>query len=256
MNILLVNDDGIDAQGLSVLFAAVQDLGTITIVAPDGERSAVSHSITLDKPMPLRRFVKDGLFEGYALRGTPADCVKLALTEIMSSPPDLVISGINLGSNTGLNVIYSGTVGGAAEAVFNGIPGIAISLTTYEDPNWEPAAHFIRYLVQTMKNDLPRDVMLNVNVPNVRSASDIAGVRICEQGMAQWKEKFDKRTDPKGRTYYWMSGIKKELDEAETIDETAVKNNYISLTPIRFNLTAHDKMNGLKKLESDYQKNR
>jgi len=256
VNILLVNDDGIDAPGLSVLYSAVRDLGTITVVAPDGERSAVSHSITLDKPMPLRKFVKDGLFEGYALRGTPADCVKLALAEIMPSPPDLVISGINLGSNTGLNVIYSGTVGGAAEAVFNGIPGIAVSLTTYDHPNWEPAASFIRFLVKRMKNDLPHDVMLNVNVPNVKNNSDIAGLRVCEQGMAQWKEKFEKRTDPKGRTYYWMSGIKKELNEAETIDETAVKNNYISLTPIRFDLTAHDKLNGLTILESDYQKNR
>jgi 5'-nucleotidase len=256
VNILLVNDDGIDAPGLSVLYDAIKDLGEITVVAPDGERSALSHSITLDKPMPAKLYRKEGKFEGISLCGTPADCVKLALAEIMPVPPDLVISGINLGSNTGLNVIYSGTVGGAAEAVFSGIAGIAISLTTYEDPNWEPAAHFIRYLVQTLKDDLPRDVMLNINVPNVKNMDDIAGVRITEQGMSQWKEKFEKRTDPKGRTYYWMSGIKKELPEGETIDESVIKNNYISLTPICFDLTARDRINGLKPLELDYQKNR
>ncbi|MDZ7820438.1 MAG: 5'/3'-nucleotidase SurE [Candidatus Marinimicrobia bacterium] len=130
MNILLVNDDGISAPGLQALYDAVKDLGKIFVVAPDGERSAISHGITLDKPIPVRKY-RNGTYEGVAVKGTPADCVKLALSELLGAKPDLVISGINLGCNTGLNVIYSGTVGAAAEAVFHGIPGIAVSLTTY-----------------------------------------------------------------------------------------------------------------------------
>jgi len=136
VKILLVNDDGILAPGIKKLYEAIKGLGDITVVAPDGERSAVSHALTLDKPMPVRN-VDTGIFQGTAVMGTPADCVKLALSEVMSEMPDLVLSGINLGCNTGLNVIYSGTVGGAAEAVFNGIPAIALSLDTYTDPNLE-----------------------------------------------------------------------------------------------------------------------
>ncbi|MCK4813566.1 MAG: 5'/3'-nucleotidase SurE [Candidatus Marinimicrobia bacterium] len=253
MNILLVNDDGINAPGLSILYDAVCDLGNITVVAPDGERSAISHSITLDKPMPVKSY-KNGKFEGMAVCGTPADCVKLALTEIMDERPDLVISGINLGCNTGLNVIYSGTVGGAAEAVFNGIPGIAVSLATYKNPNWGPVARFIHDMVKTIQEKgMPEGILLNVNVPNVINPNDIAGVKISEQGMAHWQETFDKRVDPKGRTYYWMSGMKKERVESETIDDTVIKSNYISVTPIQFNLTAYNKIKSIKALGLNYQ---
>ncbi len=253
MNILLVNDDGIDAPGIAKLYEAVRGFGSVTVVAPDGEQSAVGHGITLDKPMPVRTVVRDGLFTGTAVCGTPADCVKLALTEIMDHRPDLVISGINLGCNTGLNVIYSGTVGGAAEAAFNRIPAIAVSLTTYKDPLWETAVRFTRDLVRTViEQGMPDGIVLNVNIPNVPSAA-IAGVMITEQGMAQWKESFSKRVDPKGRTYYWMGGIKKELREKETIDDTAIKNNYISVTPIQFNLTAYDKLEHLKTWDLHYR---
>lgn len=253
MNILLVNDDGITAPGITALYEAVRDLGNINVVAPDGERSAVSHSITLDKPIPVRKYRRDGLFEGIAVGGSPADCVKLALNELLDRRPDLVLSGINLGCNSGLNVIYSGTVGAAAEAVFNGIPGVAVSLTTYQDPNWEPAKIFIRKLVQRIaERGIPEGVLLNVNVPNVRDGAGIAGVRITEQGMAQWQEAFHKRSDPKGRTYYWMSGSKKEMPGNETNDDTAIKNNYISVTPVQFNLTAYAKMKKIHAMELEY----
>jgi len=254
VKILLVNDDGIFAPGIQKLYEAIQGLGEITVVAPDGERSAVSHALTLDKPLPARE-VDTGTFEGTALNGTPADCVKLALNEVMSEAPDLVLSGINLGCNTGLNVIYSGTVGGAAEAVFNDIPAVAFSLDTYTNPNWEPVLPFVRDLVKTViEKGLPKGVLLNVNIPNVEAAEDIKGVMITEQGMAHWQEYFDKRIDPKGRTYYWMTGKKHEKKEAETIDDTAIKNNYISVTPVQFNLTAYDKLEYIKKLGLNYKK--
>ncbi|MCD6337378.1 MAG: 5'/3'-nucleotidase SurE [Candidatus Marinimicrobia bacterium] len=254
MKILLVNDDGILAPGIQKLYETIKGLGDITVVAPDGERSAVSHALTLDKPMPIRQ-VDTGVFQGTAVMGTPADCVKLALAEIMSGTPDLVLSGINLGCNTGLNVVYSGTVGGAAEAVFNDIPAVALSLDTYTDPNWEPVLPFVYDLVKTViEKGLPQGVLLNVNIPNVKNAEEIKDVLITEQGMAHWQEKFDKRIDPKGRTYYWMTGKKRERKEAETIDDTAIKNNYISVTPVQFNLTAHDKLEQIKELGLNYKK--
>ena len=254
MKILLVNDDGILAPGIQKLYETIKGLGNITVVAPDGERSAVSHALTLDKPMPIRQ-VDTGIFQGTAVMGTPADCVKLALAEIMSGTPDLVLSGINLGCNTGLNVVYSGTVGGAAEAVFNDIPAVALSLDTYTDPNWEPVLPFVYDLVKTViEKGLPQGVLLNVNIPNVKNAEEIKDVLITEQGMAHWQEKFDKRIDPKGRTYYWMTGKKRERKEAETIDDTAIKNNYISVTPVQFNLTAHDKLEQIKELGLNYKK--
>jgi len=253
MNILLVNDDGIAAPGLRALYEAVRDLGNVSVVAPDRERSAVSHAITLDRPISVRPY-RDGDFRGTAVSGTPADCVKLAVSELLQRRPDLIISGINLGENTGLNVIYSGTVGGAAEAVFHGIPGIAVSLTTYRNPNWEPAKVFIRSIVKDAgKKGFPKDLLLNVNVPNVPSAEDIAGVRVTEQGMAHWRESFDKRTDPKGRTYYWMSGIKKFTESSQTVDDTVLENNYISVTPVQFNLTAYDRLKEIHDLELNYR---
>jgi len=247
LNILLVNDDGIQAPGIRELYLAVKDLGDITIVAPDGERSAIGHGITLDKPMPVRTVTVSEHKTGLAVDGTPADCVKLALSEICPVKPDLVISGINLGSNTGLNVIYSGTVSGAAEAAFNHIPSFAVSLTTYNAPNWSPARRITRTLVEKfIKHPLSGRQVLNVNVPNVKEDSLIRGVLATEQGMAQWKENFDKRIDPKGRTYYWMDGRKLEMEEPETKDDTAVKNNYISITPLQFDLTAYNRLDEIK----------
>jgi len=252
VKILLVNDDGIHAPGISKLYEAVEGLGEITVVAPDGERSAVSHALTLDKSIQVRT-VKTDLFEGTAVDGTPADCVKLALTELLSEKPDLVLSGINLGCNSGLNVIYSGTVGAAAEATFNGINAIALSIDTYHNPSWKPVLPFIRNLVKTvLEKGLPKGVLLNVNIPNVEKASMIKEVMVTQQGMAHWQEAFDKRTDPKGRTYYWMTGVKREKKEDERIDDTALKNNYISITPVQFDLTAYDKFEEIKNMGLSY----
>lgn len=253
MKILLVNDDGIAAPGLAALYTTLADMSEITVVAPDGERSAIGHGITLDRPIPVREYGNAGLFTGTAVNGTPADCVKLALSELMAERPDFVVSGINLGCNSGLNVIYSGTVAAAAEAVFNGIPGIAISLSTYSNPNWRPAQRFIRKLLQRLeKNSLPPGVLLNVNVPNVQDETQIAGVRVTEQSMARWLEDFSRRSDPKGRTYYWMSGAKENKEMHETIDDTAINNNYISVTPVQFNLTAYREMPLIEALKIDY----
>ncbi len=252
MKILLVNDDGIFAPGINKLYETIQDIAEIDVVAPDGERSAVSHALTLDRSIQVRN-VKTDLFEGVAVNGTPADCVKLALTEILSEKPDLVISGINLGSNSGLNVIYSGTVGAAAEATFNGIPAIALSLDTFHNPSWEPVLPFVRHLVKTiLEKGSPKGVLLNVNMPNVKDASQIKGVKITEQGMAHWQEAFEKRKDPKDRIYYWMTGVKRQGKEDERIDDTVLKNNYISVTPVQFNLTAYDRFEDIKNMGLDY----
>lgn len=248
MKILLVNDDGIMAPGLAKLYEAVEGLGDISVIAPDGERSAVSHALTLDRSIQVRT-IETKLFKGIAVNGTPADCVKLALSELLPDKPDLVLSGINLGSNAGLNVIYSGTVGGAAEATFHGINAIALSLDTYHNPNWEPILPFIRDLVKKiLEKGMPAGVLLNVNIPNVEDISMIKDVMITHQGMARWEEAFEKRIDPKSRTYYWMSGVKKEEKEDERIDDTALKNNYISVTPVQFDLTAYDKFKVIEKM--------
>lgn len=251
---MLVNDDGIMAPGIAKLYEAVKGLGEITVIAPDGERSAVSHALTLDRSIQVRK-VKTEQFEGTAVSGTPADCVKLALSELMPNKPDLVLSGINLGSNAGLNVVYSGTIGGAAEATFNGINAIALSLDTYHNPNWEPVLPFIRDLVKkVLQKGLPEGVLLNVNIPNVEDASMIKDVMITHQGMAHWKEAFDKRFDPKKRTYYWMTGVKREKKEDERIDDTALKNNYISVTPVQFDLTAYSRLEDIKSMGLCYNK--
>ncbi len=253
MNILLVNDDGIAAPGLVALYEAVKDLGNVRVVAPDRERSAISHAITLRKAIYYKRYRHKNLFEGIAVSGSPADCVKLALNELLDKRPDLVLSGINLGSNSGLNVIYSGTVGGAAEAVFNGIPAIALSLTSPRDPNWEPAKIFARTLVKRVgERKIPEGVLLNVNIPNVSNNNEIAGVRVTEQGMAQWQEAFEKRKNVLGRVSYYLSGSRKETPGSERIDDTAIKNNYISITPLQFNLTAYAEMEKIQRLELEY----
>ena len=241
------------APGISVLYEAVRDFGDVTVVAPDGERSAVSHALTLDRSIQVRK-VNTGTFEGIAVSGTPADCVKIALNEFLEDKPDLILSGINLGSNAGLNVVYSGTVGAAAEGTFNGIPAIALSINTYHDPYWEPVIPFIKDLVRNViENGIPKGILLNINIPNVAHKSQIKGVKITEQGMAHWKEEFDKRVDPKGRIYYWMTGVKREEKEDERIDDTALKNNYISVTPVQYNMTAFDRLEEIKNMGLSYQ---
>jgi 5'-nucleotidase len=252
-HILLVNDDGIFAPGLAALYEALQGLGKISVVAPATEKSAVGHAITLSDPLRIYDFHKNGAFFGIAVHGTPADCVKLAVSTLLDEAVDLVVSGINLGSNTGINVIYSGTVSAATEGTLQGIPAFAVSLATYKNPNFVPAMRFARKTAEKLlQSGLPAGTLLNINVPNVADENDIAGVMVTEQSKARWQETFDRRVDPKERVYYWMGGYKVEVDEAPVKDDTAVRNGYISVTPVQFDLTDYQRIAEIEKLNLIY----
>ncbi len=235
--ILISNDDGIYAPGIQAMYEAVKDLGEVTVVAPAGEQSAVGHAITLSDPIKAKPISRPDGFRGYAVGGTPADCVKLAVCALLPKPPDLVLSGINLGPNTGISVIYSGTVSAATEGVILGIPSVAISLGSYQKPRWDVAARVARQIAQhVLRVGLPPDTLLNVNVPNL-PAKQIRGYRTTLMGRSRFVEKFDRRTDPQGNVYYWMDGELELLgDEGET-DIIAVREGFVSLTPIWFDLT-------------------
>lgn len=244
--ILLTNDDGINAPGLYTLYESIRTIGDVTVVAPDTEMSAVGHAITLTDPLRVEKINKRGEFFGYAVSGTPADCVKIAAWALLDEMPDLIISGINLGNNTGISIIYSGTVSAATEGTILEIPSFAISLVAFKNPDFTYAAKFAKKMATIiLEKGLPVGTLLNVNVPNVKE-EEIKGVLITRQGKAVYREHFDKRTDPWGRSYYWMAGEKVELEEDESVDDTALKNNQVSITPIQFDLTDYANLDLLK----------
>lgn len=246
MKILITNDDGINAPGLYALHKEMKKHGEVHVVAPDSEKSAVGHAITLSDPLRVVDFRKNEQFFGYAVNGTPADCVKIAYWAL-DIKPDILISGINLGSNTGINIIYSGTVSAATEGMFLNIPSFAISLTTFVKPNFDIAAKFAGKLSKIiMKNRLPKGTLLNVNVPAVSNEDEIQGVEITRQGNAMYHEEFDKRIDPHKRVYYWLTGQKVQLENESDVDDRAILNNKISITPVHFDLTNY---NFLEELE-------
>lgn len=252
IKILLTNDDGINAPGLNALYKEMKKMGEVFVVAPDSEKSAVGHAITLSDPLRVTDFYKNDSFFGYAVNGTPADCVKLAYWALKIKP-DILISGINLGSNTGINIIYSGTVSAATEGMFLNIPSFAISLTTFLNPNFEIAAKFARKLSQIIiKRGLPEGTLLNVNVPAVENENDIAGVEITRQGNAMYHEEFDKRSDPHNRVYYWLTGQKVKLEKEPDVDDRAILNNKISITPLHFDLTRYEFLDELKQWKIDF----
>lgn len=249
MRILISNDDGIYASGIMALYQAVRDLGEVHVVAPVAEQSAVGHAITLSDPIKIKKIQRDGNFEGYAVSGTPADCVKLAVSVLMEQPPDLIISGINLGPNAGISVIYSGTVSAATEGTLLGIPSMAVSLAAFTDPLWETAGHVARRLaMEIIRRGLPPDTLLNVNVPN-RPVHQLKGFALTRMGRSRFAEVFHHRVTPRGDTYYWMDGEFKRLGDVTGTDFQALEDGYISLTPIGFDLTRHAILPDLKKWE-------
>ncbi len=245
-HILICNDDGINAPGIDALVQEVSKIARVSVVAPSIERSAVGHAITLSDPLRVSEFQKEDRWSGYSVSGTPADCIKIAVNELLNERPDIVLSGINLGSNTGINVIYSGTVSAATEGTILGIPSFAISLTTYTNPNFKPAAQFAVKMVKALPDlKLPESTLLNINVPNVADYEDIRGLIITRQGMSPFAEKFEKRIDLKNRAYYWLGGSKAPIKKDNKIDDRAVKENQISITPIQFDLTDYEYMKKL-----------
>lgn len=239
--ILVTNDDGITAPGLRALISVMNTIGEVIVVAPDSPQSAMGHAITINNTLycsPIT--IDDGEQLEYSCSGTPADCVKLAVNEILNKKPDLCVSGINHGSNSSINVIYSGTMSAAVEAGIEGIPSIGFSLCDY---SWEADFEVIKDHVKTialsaLKNGIPKGVVLNVNFPKLKK-NEIKGIKVCRQARATWMEEFDKRTNPQGRDYYWLTGKFVNLDKGEDTDEWALANGYVSVVPVQFDLTAH-----------------
>ncbi len=249
MRILITNDDGIYAPGLSALYCALKSLGEVTAIAPERPRSACGHAITLHKPLRIRPVEMPGGGVGYASNGTPADCVALGVSDHLGGVPNLVVSGINLGPNLGVDMTYSGTVAAAMEAAICGLPSFAISVASYERADFGPAAEFATYLARTIsERGLGTRSFLNVNVPAV-PREEITGVSITRQGRLRYSNRIERRTDPRGGVYYWLTGERVDRSEHEGGDVDAIAQNRISVTPVRLDLTDDDLLGTMRDWE-------
>jgi len=247
LNLLITNDDGIHAPGIFALKNALEKIADVLVVAPETERSAVGHAITLSDPLRVSEIYKNNSFFGHAVNGTPADCVKLGIRCLSDKPFDLVVSGINMGPNTATNIIYSGTVSAAAEAVIMGVPGLAVSLTSFDTPEFEYTCSLTQQLVKKiLENGLPKGTLLNVNVPPL-PPEEIEGIVITRQGKGRYEESFDKRVDPNNRTYYWMTGKRMNLDHDNDVDDVVIRQKKVSITPVRYDLTDMDMLQKLER---------
>ena len=240
MNILISNDDGIYAPGVRTLAEALSDSShRITVVCPDRERSATGHALTLQEPLRVDQIsgVYPAGIEAWACSGTPSDTVKLALDALLSDRPDLVLSGINRGANLGTDVLYSGTVSAAMEGVLEGIPSIAFSLTSFAHLDFSAAANFAKKMVKAIAtNPLQEAILLNVNIPAIPEA-DICGAVVTRLGIRRYKDLFERRIDPRGKTYYWLSGVIVEEEAEPDTDIQAIRDNYVAITPLKYDLT-------------------
>jgi len=241
MRVLLTNDDGLSSPGLHALARAMRSAAETFVVAPEHERSAASHAITLHKPLrAVRVALGDIQVPAWATNGTPADCVALAVLDLLGAPPDVVVSGINVGANLGMDLIYSGTVSAAVEAVLFGIPAIAISVASFTEIHWQPAAAFAAHLAREVKrHGLPPDTFLNVNAPNL-PAHEIRGVEITRQSARRYVSRLEKRADPRGRDYYWLTGSPNGGESEPGTDVRAVAEGRLSITPLRLDMTHAD----------------
>ena len=245
-SILISNDDGIYADGIYALWEAMSEIGETTVVAPNAEKSAVGHAITLSDPIRIEEVIRFDGFKGYAVNGTPADSVKIAVKAIMNVKPDIIISGINAGANVGRSLLYSGTISAATEGTFLGIPSIAISLDALRNMDFSSSKVVAKKIVHmVLENGLPNDTLLNVNVPK-DSESGFKGYQITNQGAIYFKDHFEKREDPRGRIYYWMTGDIKDPDTTIESDGVALKKGYVSITPLQLQMTNLDFINELK----------
>lgn len=239
--ILVTNDDGITAPGIRTLIKVMNTIGEVVVVAPDNPQSGMGHAITVNATLHCKRErIDNGPQIEYSTSGTPADCVKLAKHEILDRAPDLCVSGINHGSNSSINVIYSGTMSAAVEAGIEGIPAIGFSLCDYNwDADFSAVESYVEMITKNvLKQGLPKDVILNVNFPNLKK-DELKGVKICRQAKGNWEEEFDKRQNPAGQNYYWLSGKFVNQDKGEDTDEWALANGFVSVVPVQFDLTAH-----------------
>ncbi len=241
--ILISNDDGIHSEGIKALAKAMSSLGDVYVAAPDRERSASSHSLTLYHPLRVEEVAKNW----YSVDGTPTDCVNLAINGILKFRPDLVIAGINKGPNLGDDITYSGTVSVAMEGTLLGVPSIAMSVAGKSNFIFKPAAEFAKRLASfVLKNGLPKDTLLNVNVPNT-DAGKIDGYRITKQGKRIYGDAVVEKKDPRGRKYYWIGGDDLGFVHSEDSDFQAISEGYISVTPIHLDLTNHASLKEIRK---------
>ncbi|ACK71430.1 stationary-phase survival protein SurE [Gloeothece citriformis PCC 7424] len=249
LNLLISNDDGIFALGVRTLANTLAKAGhQVTVVCPDRERSATGHGLTLHQP--IRAQIVEGIFDpqvtAWSCSGTPSDCIKFALSAVLFTRPDFVLSGINHGSNLGTDILYSGTVSAAMEGLIDGITSIALSLTSFSSQDFQPAANFaVDLIAKLARHPLPQPTLLNVNVPPVKS-EDMAGVKLTRQGLRRYRENFEKRLDPRGKSYYWLVGeVIEEIEQPDHLhlpghiptDVQAIGDNYITITPLQYNLT-------------------
>ena len=236
--ILVTNDDGITAPGIRALIEVMNEFGDVCVVAPDSPQSGMGHAITLDSTLHIEKLtINESKHIEYSCSGTPADCVKLAVNEILERKPDLCVSGINHGSNSAINVIYSGTMSAAIEAGIEGIPSVGFSLLDHSwNANFEDLKQYVRTIAKNiLENGLPEGVVLNVNFPK----EEIKGIKVCRQAKANWIEEFDKRTSPQGKEYYWLTGEFVNLDKGQDTDLYALETGYATVVPVQFDMTAH-----------------
>ncbi|MCD8529150.1 MAG: 5'/3'-nucleotidase SurE [Chitinophagales bacterium] len=247
--ILVTNDDGITAPGIKALVEVARKFGKVVVVAPDSPQSGMGHAITISKPLRLHAsdmFADD--VDAYECSGTPVDCVKIAVDRVLHRKPDLCVSGINHGSNSSINIIYSGTMSAAVEAALEGIPSIGFSLCDFAyDANFTGAQWAAEQVIkQVLDNGLEKDTLLNVNIPKGKP-EEIKGIKICRQANAKWEEEFDARKDPHGREYFWLTGKFVNYDNGNDTDEFALSHNFVSVVPVQYDLTAKKGMDYINK---------
>jgi len=245
--ILITNDDGIDAKGIKALAEAMAPLGRIVVIAPKEPQSGMSQAITVKHPLRVKKINLNG-YDQYAINGTPTDCVKLGFNQILDQKPDLLVSGINHGSNSSTSIMYSGTLGAALEGCLNGIPSIGFSLISFDaDADFSAAITFSRRIAaMVLENGLPMHIGLNVNIPYI-SEKEIKGIRVCRQTMGFWQEEFEHRIDPAGKDYYWLTGqFYNHEPNAEDTDEWALEHNYVAIVPIRTDMTCYSTLELIK----------
>lgn len=238
--ILVTNDDSYLAPGIRALVEAVKPFGEVVVVAPDKPQSGMGHAITVSNILRLHKVDPFNGIEAYGCSGTPVDCVKLAITHVLKRRPTLLVSGINHGANNSINVLYSGTMSAAVEGAMEGIPSIGFSLCNFSwEADFSAAVKYAAEIVKAaLNNDFPAKTCLNVNFPDV-PASEIKGIKICRQAEAYWADSYEKRTDPNGGTYFWLTGMFEGRDKGEDTDVWALENNYVSVVPVQFDMTAH-----------------
>lgn len=235
--ILVTNDDGIYSGGIFSLQQTVAEIGETVVVAPETEKSAVGHAITISDPIRIREVERENGFSGYSVAGTPADCVKLALKAILKRKPDLVVSGINRGANVGMSILYSGTVSAATEAVLLGVPAVAISIDVWVSPDYSFAKRIAdRFVRKVLDEGISEGTALNINVPKTPNG-EAKGIRLTRQGTSFYEEHFDRRIDPRQRVYYWMDGELIYSRDDPHLDDIALRDGYVSVTPLHYNLT-------------------